>query len=275
MVRSMYSGVSGLRVHQTKMDVIGNNIANVNTAGYKASIAIFEDTFCQNTATTTAPSEDGTMGGKDAMQIGLGAAVAAINIKTKASSAQSTERALDVALTGDGYFALEDPTNEGATVYTRSGNFKLDANGDLVHAGTGYYVLDSEGARITGLTAEHTNIAIDQQGHVKGLNREGVEEIIEGHILQVANFRNNEGLLKIGKSLYQESSNSGEVIADEALVAGNNGTGDMLPGYLEMSNVDLATEFTEMITTQRGYQANSRVITVSDTMLEELINLKR
>lgn len=272
MVRSMYSGVSGLRVHQTKMDVIGNNIANVNTAGYKASIAIFEDTFSQNTATTTAPSEDGTMGGKDAMQVGLGAAVAAINIKTKASSAQSTERALDVALTGDGYFVLQDPQNEGQPVYTRAGNFKLDANGNLTHAGTGYFVLSSEGATIQRPDG-FTNIAIDQLGNVKGLNGEGVEETFA--TLQVVNFVNNEGLLKIGKSLYQESSNSGGIIEEDDRVAGNNGTGTMLPGYLEMSNVDLATEFTEMITTQRGYQANSRVITVSDTMLEELINLKR
>lgn len=270
MVRSMYSGVSGLRAHQTKMDVIGNNIANVNTAGFKASSAVFEDIFSQNSAGATAPAEDGNLGGKNAMQIGLGAAVAAINLKTKAGSAQSTERTLDVALSGDGYFVLENAA--GQMVYTRSGNFDLDAEGNLVHAGTGYFVQSSDEDRIVN-DQNLTNIEIDRLGNVKGLDETGAEVVIA--TLRVVNFMNNGGLEKLGNSMYQVSSNSGEPLENDDQVAGNNGTGVLSPGYLEMSNVDLATEFTEMITTQRGYQANSRVITVSDTMLEELINLKR
>lgn len=275
MVRSMYSGVSGLRVHQTKMDVIGNNIANVNTTGFKSSMAIIEDIFSQNSSAATAPAEDGNIGGTGAKQIGLGAAIAAINIKTKAGSPMSTERSLDVALTGDGYFALADQS--GRTVYTRSGNFDIDLNGDLVHAGTGYYVLAADGAKINIDLENYSNIEIDKLGNVMALDADGViTNLTEGNPIQVANFPNNGSLEKLGNSMYQQSANSGEPLSfGEGLIAGQNGTDLLAPGYLEMSNVDLATEFTEMITTQRGYQANSRVITVSDTMLEELINLKR
>ena len=270
MVRSMYSGVSGLRSHQTKMDVIGNNIANVNTTGFKASSVTFQDVYSQTTAAASAPAEDGNLGGKNSMQVGLGASVAAINIKTKAGSAQSTERTLDVAISGDGYFVLRD--NTGRDVYTRVGNFNLDEAGNLVHAGTGYFVTSVDEDIITNAD-NLTNVEIDQLGNVKGLDAEGNEQII-GQI-RLVNFMNNAGLEKLGNSMYQVSANSGEPLEEEDQVPGNNGTGVLLPGYLEMSNVDLATEFTEMITTQRGYQANSRVITVSDTRLEELINLKR
>jgi len=266
----MYSGVSGLRSHQTKMDVIGNNIANVNTFGFKASSVTFQDVYSQTTAAAAAPAEDGTVGGKNAMQVGLGASVAAINIKTNAGSPQSTESSLDVAINGDGYFVLQD--NEGREVYTRVGNFKLDAEGNLVHSGTGYFVTSVDGEPIQN-DANLTNVAIDQLGWVKGLDEEGNEVQIAQ--IRLVNFMNNAGLEKMGNSMYQETANSGDPLENDDQVAGNNGTGLLAPGYLEMSNVDLATEFTEMITTQRGYQANSRVITTSDTMLEELINLKR
>jgi flagellar hook protein FlgE len=266
----MYSGVSGLRSHQTKMDVIGNNIANVNTTGFKASSVTFQDVYSQTTEAASAPSEDGNIGGKNAMQVGLGVSVAAINIDTKAGNPQSTESSLDVSINGDGYFVLRD--NTGADVYTRVGNFKLDAEGNLVHAGTGYFVTSVDEDIITN-SDNLTNVAIDQQGIVKGLDEEGNE--VEIAQIRLVNFMNNAGLEKIGSSMYQVTSNSGEPLENDDQVPGNNGTGLLAPGYLEMSNVDLAKEFTEMITTQRGYQANSRVITTSDTMLEELINLKR
>ena len=270
MVRSMFSGVSGLRSHQTKMDVIGNNIANVNTTGFKASSVTFQDVYSQTTAPSAAPADDGTIGGKNAMQIGLGASVAAINIKTNSGAPASTERALDVAISGDGYFVLQDTM--GRDIYTRVGNFMLDSEGYLVHSGTGYFVTSVDEDVIQN-TDNLTNIAIDQNGFVKGLDADGAEQII-GQI-RLVNFMNNAGLEKLGNSMYQVSSNSGEPLDEEDQIAGNNGTGMLLPGYLEMSNVDLATEFTNMITTQRGFQANSRVITTSDSMLEELVNLKR
>ncbi len=267
MVRSMYTGVSGLRTHQTKMDVIANNIANVNTTGYKAAQVTFHDVISQTTAAASAPSE--SIGGMNARQIGLGVTVAAINTKTTAGAPQNTESTLDVAISGDGYFVLQDGETE---VYTRSGNFKLDSEGNLVHAGTGYYVMSVDDDRIQN-TDGLTNISIDQLGWVKGVNEDG--DVVEIAQIRLVNFMNNEGLVKLGNSMYQQSSNSGAPLENGDQVAGENGTGVLIPGYLEMSNVDLAYEFTEMITTQRGYQANSRIITVSDTMLEELINLKR
>ena len=272
MIKSMYSGVSGLRAHQAKMDVVGNNIANVNTAGYKSSRVTFSDVFTQTNSTATAPADDGTIGGMNPQQIGLGVTVNSIDLDFNAGSPQDTGRTLDVALSGDGFFAIMNPSGE--TLYTRLGAFEKDGGdngGNLVIAGTGHFVLDSDGQKIN--VSGYTNVQIDQRGNVLGLDDSNDVQIIA--TIQVANFINPGGLEKVGGSMYKATQNSGEPLADDDLIAGNNGTGLLSPGYLEMSNVDLAREFTELIVTQRGYQANSRVITTSDTLLEELINLKR
>lgn len=268
MMKSMYSGVAGLRTHQTGMDVIGNNIANVNTTGFKAQRAIFTDVIYQKLSSASAAGD--TMGGTNPQQIGLGVSVNTIDTDFTPGSPQSTGYGLDLCLSGDGFFMLQD-TDEG-TIYTRLGNFKLDHQGNLVN-GAGLYVLSSEGGIIN--VEGYTNISIDKNGAVRGLNENGEEEHIDDQYVGVVNFINASGLEKIGNSNYRQTANSGEPMEEGDLVAGQNGTGEIVPGYLEMSNVDLAREFTSMIVTQRGYQANSRVITVSDSMLEELVNLKR
>ncbi len=266
MMKSMYSGVAGLKSHQTKMDVVGNNIANVNTVGFKAQRAVFTDVIYQKLSSASAPADE--TGGTNPQQIGLGVSVNTIDTDFNAGSPQSTGYGLDLCLAGDGFFMLRE--SDDNIIYTRLGNFKLDASGNLVN-GSGLMVLSSDQDTIN--CEGYTNVSVDTKGVIRGINDGGEEEEIA--TIGVANFVNPGGLEKIGNSNYRETANSGEVLTNGDLVAGENGTGEIVPGYLEMSNVDLAREFTEMIVTQRGYQANSRVITVSDTMLEELINLKR
>lgn len=269
MLRSLYSGVSGLKSHQTKMDVIGNNVANVNTYAYKANRTAFSDVFSQTISGGSAPTDE--LGGVNAKQVGLGVQVAAINTNWTPGSAQATENALNVMISGDGFFMVQGP-NEDEVFYTRVGNFEFDTEGNLVLSGLGYKVLDMDGETIQreeGLS----EITISKQGVISGLDE--AQEVQEIATLGVVNFLNPTGLTKAGNSLYQEDIASGAPMEEDDWQAGKNGTGLLQSGYLEMSNVSLADEFTDMIITQRGYQANSRVITVSDTLLEELINLKR
>lgn len=489
MMRSLSSAVAGLRSHQTKMDVIGNNIANVNTYGYKASRTTFSDVFYQN---LSSASHAGTAtGGTNPTQIGYGSSVATIDILNTQSGAASTDRALDVYITGDGFLVTQDPA--GNFLYTRLGNMGFDENGNLCDAGGNYimgFPQNSDGsARISAdgtasanelknitvnkdLLDKLTGISISQDGSIIGIlpgnakvtlsgalpdwvvadsatispgsNLQGSVKMnlggyfdaaaasaafanfdvtdvlfgdasidagslsweIRGGVLTMkgtrtengvttpvtlsgtlkngkvvlydddnksvltlltnattlgaddgdlstgtpitadlkyqltttdkggntrttgpkslpaapaadgtytleleggfamkikgtglsyfagevakigaengeainigcivlAKFRNAAGLQQAGSSKYMESSNSGEATF---VRPGLEGTGSLMAGSLEMSNVDISKEFTDMITTQRGFQANSRIVTVSDEMLQELVNLKR
>lgn len=431
MMRSLFSGVSGLKVHQTKMDVIGNNIANVNTVAYKSNSVTFSEVFYQTTQSASGPNAETGKGGTNAMQIGLGSNVGAIsqNIETEGAS-QRTDNPFDLKISGQSFFIVE---NAGGTYFTRAGNFTVDESGKLVTA-SGLAVMgwgtDSEGdilksnvkplylknpddqytppepttantitgninkedqafAKTGGYTSfnlkffdslgysylatvnisqdpdnnmiynmtasnvlsdgkilegysfeisepsltfdnvtgkstlenftvnftvpdgatpiepitvdvsglvsqgDETSIKVgygDAEGNGKGKtvgSKTGVSIQQDGTIsayysngdvrsigkIAVASFSNPAGLEKIGENLYQATLNSGVFngIGEDISALG----GKMSAGVLEMSNVDLSSEFTDMITTQRGFQANSRIITVSDTMLEELVNLKR
>lgn len=443
MMRSLYSGVAGLKTHQTKMDVIGNNIANVNTVGYKSQTVTFSDVFYQTTQNASGANAETGRGGTNAKQIGLGSTVAAINTKvTDAGGSQSTNNPFDIMINGDSMFIVN---NAGQNYFTKAGNFTVDNAGTLVTpqgysvqgwradsegniiktnvtsinlyapenkyanpvattdvsisgnvnkedesfaAGTGrslnvtfydslgyeYQVtvkltqdadndykytlsatavtcngnkvdlgadeddileelikdatlefnsvtgelaapadgkislnvkelgidsLGSDGNPVTMDFSSMTCLGSDTKfnavrGDLEGLGAGRLVGSMSGISIQkdgiivasydngdtrviaqiaVANFTNLSGLEKAGDNLFSATLNSGEFdgIGDDITEDG----GYFSTGVLEMSNVDLASEFTDMITTQRGYQANSRIITVSDTMLEELINLKR
>ncbi len=260
MLRSMYSGVSGLRNFQTKLDVIGNNIANVNTYGFKKGRTTFKDLISQTTAGASAPNE--TVGGTNAKQIGLGSAVASIDTVTDQGSLQTTNRKLDLAISGDGYFAV---TRGEETLYTRAGNFYLDSEGTLV---------TSDGAKVKAdnditIPTEATQISIGQDGTVS-YTLSG--QLTTAGRIQLYRFSNPGGLEKTGANYYTASTNSGPVVEG---YPGEEGAGKVESGYLEMSNVDLSEEFTEMIVAQRAFQSNSRIITTSDEILQELVNLKR
>ncbi len=449
MMRSMYSGVSGLKTHQTKMDVIGNNIANVNTVGFKSSSVTFQDIMYQTTKRASGANALTGTGGVNATQIGLGVTTGAIttNISTEGAS-QTTGNPFDIKISGDSFFIVNDGVSN---YFTRSGAFYVDGSGNLAMTSTGYNVMGwkvengeikqdtvsslkimapenltsapeaTEAAQITGIldkfstdlsatgsgkvinltfydklgysyTAKFTitdpdpdvddgafevtltdildsngdsivtaansgeftfdgvgigstttlqydttdgsftsvgsgagdavtlsfgtlgnfsDISIDFSGS-KSVNNEATNTIgatagdadgnyagktlgkMTGITIQpngtiygvysngspkllgqiaVAEFSNASGLEKMGENIYAATLNSGAFDGIGIDISANGGS--METGALEMSNVDLSAEFTEMITTQRGFQANSRIITTSDTLLEELVNLKR
>ncbi|AMW98495.1 flagellar basal body rod protein FlgG [Rummeliibacillus sp. G93] len=260
MLRSMYSGISGLKNFQTKLDVIGNNIANVNTYGFKKGRVVFKDLISQTTQGATAPGDN--LGGVNPKQVGLGSQIATIDTIHDAGSMQTTGRTLDVAIAGDGYFVVKDGENE---YYTRAGNFYLDSNGTLV-TGDGKKV--EVGGEVS-IPTTATQITIGKDGTVSYMEN---NTLVQAGQIQIARFANPAGLTKVGGNYFQASNNSGE-----AQIGNPNeeGRGTVESSFLEMSNVDLSEEFTEMIVAQRGFQANSRIITTSDEILQELVNLKR
>ncbi len=408
MMRSMFAGISGLRSHQTLMDVVGNNIANVNTAGYKASTVTFEETLSQTIQGVGAATE--ARGGSNPIQIGLGTRVSAITPIFTQGASQVTGRSTDLAIQGDGFFIVEQ---EGNRAYTRAGNFTLDSEGNLV-ASDGAFVMgwlaqldgtvdinrpvekiqlpvsqvidpvptsvvdiggnipadaaigesqtttltiyDSIGnthelavtftktgantwdlsATIGGVAATLSSTtvtfntdgslasagqvtvsgitppgadpltfdldfatssplvqfggapsmaAFSQDGNAIGFLRDiqiGSDGSIVGlfsngwtktlAVVGTATFTNPAGLVRAGNTRFEESVNSGPALVGNP---GAGGRGLLASGTLEMSNVDLATEFTNMIIAQRGFQANSRVITASDEILADLVNMKR
>ena len=306
MMRSLFSAVSGLKNHQTAMDVIGNNIANVNTTAYKSSSTIFSDLYSQTISEATGATD--TTGGSNAKQIGLGMSISGIRTSISEGSTQSTGNTLDFSISGEGYFMIQGA--DGNTYYTRNGAFDLDDDGNLVTQ-TGNLVLgvmvDETAIGTTSLSDYDTtdaddvisNITVDSNLYSSySIDSNGVitavveatsytddlgvthtlpatvsvgDEVEIGRV-SLATFVNAAGLEKEGDSLYSVSSNSGNPVID---YVNEDSAGSLNSGSLEMSNVDLATELTNMIIMQRGFQANSRVITTSDSMLEELTNLKR
>jgi flagellar hook protein FlgE len=272
MIRSLYSAVSGLRGHQTMLDVTGNNIANVNTASFKSSRVIFSDLYYQTLQGASAAT--GIIGGQDPTQIGYGSLVGSIDVVNTRSSYQQTNRSLDVYISGEGYFAVKKGEE---TLYTRLGAFTFDANGNLLDS-SGYFVLDINGDPI--IVPEYntyTSISIQANGQITGVNSIG-EITPLGSPIGIAVFPNPEGLQQQGTSHYSPTVNSGTVDVDDLVPPGSVdpvAAGSLITGGLETSNVDLSKEFTDMIVAQRGFQANARVITTSDQVLEELVNIKR
>ncbi|MGZ9584632.1 flagellar basal body rod protein FlgG [Paenibacillus marinisediminis] len=272
MIRSMYSGVSGMRGFQTKLDVIGNNIANVNTTGFKGGRVMFKDIMSQTMSGVTAPNGD-ERGGVNAQQVGLGVQIGAIDTVHTGGSAQTTNRPLDLRIDGDGFFAVKLSPDQEVPFLTRAGDFHLDAARNLVTS-DGLFVTSVDGDPIV-LDEGVTSFTIAQNGEIIGKMDDGTSEIVGQ--LGVVKVVNPEGLEKLGGNLYRVTPNATIDGAIEIVAPGDAaaGTGSIISGQLEMSNVDLTSEFTEMIVAQRGFQANSRIITTSDEVLQEVVNLKR
>jgi flagellar hook protein FlgE len=404
MLRSLFSGISGLRAHQQMMDVTGNNIANVNTTGYKSSQTVFQDTLSQMVNAAGAPQNGA--GGTNPAQVGLGVRTASINANFSQGAAQTTGKAGDMMIQGDGFFVVK---SGGESVYTRAGSFTFDANGSLTTpngqivqgwsantkgdvntagapgniklpigvslapeettkftltgnlsfeapidatgatAGSSKVipipVIDANGASSTlNVTMTHSaadtwtvttpgggsetltfqggrpvdasgnpvtsinltdggktfavditditqysgntearvsasdgsaagilsSYTVSNTGQIVGVFSNGLKQSLGQ--LALANFNNVNGLEKIGDSMFRSTVNSGLA---QVGAAGSAGLGLITSGALEMSNVDLAQEFTNLVIAQRGFQANSRIITTSDEILQELVNLKR
>ncbi|PWA13509.1 flagellar basal body rod protein FlgG [Pueribacillus theae] len=272
MLRSLYSGISGMKNFQTKMDVIGNNISNVNTYGFKKGRVTFSDLVSQQLAGANAPAPaggTGGTGGTNPKQVGLGAQIASIDTIHTATALQTTGRPLDLGINGDGYFAVTDGEN---VYYTRAGNFYLDEEGYVVSP-DGLYLTQNgttgSRIRISRNTTESFSIGKDGTVSIKVRNNANLDTSQQ---IRLAVFSNPEGLEKIGGNLFRKTVNSGE---QQVETPNQGGVGSVISNALEMSNVDLSEEFTEMIVAQRGFQANTRIITTSDEILQELVNLKR
>jgi flagellar hook protein FlgE len=265
MLRSFFAAISGLRANQTMLDVTGNNIANSNTTGFKSSQTIFQDTLSQMITGGTAPTAN--QGGTNPMQIGLGVQVGATNTNFNQGSAQTTGKVTDVMIQGDGFFVVE---RNGERLYTRAGAFNLDGQGRLVTA-DGDLVQGVGGGPIDVPTddADLKSFSIGVDGTVTGQFLAGPQRIGQ---IAVADFANPMGLEKVGDTMFRETPASGN---PQVGAPGTARRGKLMAGALEMSNVDLAAEFTNLILAQRGFQANSRVITTSDQVLEDLVNIKR
>jgi flagellar hook protein FlgE len=390
MIRAMYSGISGMRGFQTKLDVISNNVANVNTTGYKLARTTFRDILSQTVAAGTVPNQD--QGGINARQIGLGVGVASIDTIFTQGSAQSTGVKTDLMIEGDGFFVVSEtasgsalgntatkasvsiaaldetsvtldiqrptvtagstdvaqyrilaaegdnaPTEravinvedepyiatgltagstykftiealdadgnviEGYTsndlevimdpntnqigksssdsiglLFTRAGNFYFDKNRNLVTA-DGLFVMDTEGKKIT-IDPQAVAYNIDERGFIVQVNNKG-EQILESPQIGIAKFANPQGLEKVGSTRYRYTRVADADDQPKPYIfkpdTFEKGTGKIRSGFLEMSNVDLGVEFSEMIVSQRGFQANTRIITTSDELLQEVVNLKR
>ncbi|MCC5890178.1 MAG: flagellar hook-basal body complex protein [Alkalibacterium sp.] len=286
MLNSLFSGITGMKGQQTKMDVIANNISNVNTTGFKAQRVRFQDMISETNANAQGPNNGGR-GGLNAQQVGLGTQVAATDVMMQGGSLQFTGRALDFGIqNGDNSFFVvsEDGGDSGMMQYTRDGGFYTDNEGNLTTS-NGFRLMGYSEANLgnpsadnlealsipqerDGLTLQDYNI--DNTGTILGTYSDGNAYVI-GRIA-MSNFANPDGLEKAGENIYNASANSG---VPQYGGPSDDGFGVVRSGFMEMSNVDLATEFTEMIVASRAYQANSRSITTSDEMLQELINLKR
>jgi flagellar hook protein FlgE len=309
MVKSMFSGVSGLRAHQQKMDVIGNNIANVNTWGFKSSSFAFKDAVYQTVSASTGGNVTaGASGGTNASQVGYGTGTGSITTAFTTGGMASSDSPLDCMIDGTGFFIVGPMNNTGVAIgsdlstsglsLSRVGIFSTDNNGYLVD-NSGNYVygaqasVDADGVSstlaniltpikvpdyvaVTGDLATKTDYeiqsySISEDGTLIGVDKDTSRTIVIGQIALAA-VENPNGLEKDAGYYYTIGSNAGDVTAN---LTNGGALGKIKSGYLEQANVDLAKEFSEMITAQRGFQANSKIITVSDEMLEQLVNMKR
>lgn len=355
MLRSMYSGISGMKVNQTKLDVIGNNIANVGTTAFKVQRVRFQDMLSQNAGRASGPSRN--LGGVNPRQVGLGVQLAGIDTVITQGNMQPTSRNLDVAIDGEGYFMVargetafkkDDITignnevsnsNGRDIMFTRDGSFTLDTDGNLLNSdglrvlgysvtGTGtkkedgtdgdkvddsfldtgdinFVDADSKSLEVNGdlrtlripekikgkdkdgkdVEKRIVSFTIEKNGLIKA-TVEGGQKAAIGQIA-MASFKNPAGLEKIGQNLLRNSPNSGNAIIRDGItpkvpagggdpkVSNEAGYGDMLQGMLEMSNVDLGEQFTDMIVATRAFQASGKMISTGDEILQDIINLKR
>ena len=277
LLGTLTSGVSALKTFSKSLEVIGNNIANVNTTAYKGESTDFADTF-SNTLRSASPSDS-------AVQIGTGVQIASINTNFKQGSLTSTGNTTDLAVSGNGYFVVKD--SSGAVYATRDGAFHFDTNGNLLNA-QNMSVLDSTGAKITvsgvdasGNPVAFTNLAsvsIGTDGTVTAFAADGTATSATttpaAPKVGLMAIADESKLMKVGSNLFDFGA-TGATVAANLGTAGSNGLGKVQSGELELSNVDLTEQFSDLITSQRSFQAASRLITVSDSVLDEIVNLKR
>jgi flagellar basal-body rod protein FlgG len=261
-MRSLDIAGTGMLAQQTNVEVISNNIANMTTTGYKRRRAEFQDLIYQNLRRVGSNSSDTGSIVPAGAQVGLGVKTAAIYRISAQGNLQQTSNTLDLAIQGNGYFMVTLPS--GDTAYTRDGTFGLSADGTIVTA-DGYVV--QPGIQIP---AEATGVTINTSGQVQVTLTGQTAPQTVGQ-LQFAVFANEAGLEAQGDNLFLQSAASGAPVTGNPAAAG---FGSVMQGFVETSNVNVVTEITNLITAQRAYEMNSRVITTSDNMLSTLTNLR-
>lgn len=310
MLRSMNSAISGMQAFEQQLDVVGNNIANVNTTGFKAGSTEFEDMLSQNMGsgsqpqmTTPPPASTPILGGTNPIQIGLGVKVAAIDTNFTQGADQTTGVTTNVAINGTGLFTVSQDNGKNL-LYTREGDFSLDSQGNLVlpNGAVAMGVMAYTGAVATVPGTIATAPATGQQVNLNNyfanyaagkplgggvtlsaspaltIGTDGSLTVTDSAgnrdmigYLALMTPPNPSGLAKVGGSLYQTSANSGTPVYQ---TAGTNNSGTIQAGALEASNVDLTVEFSNMIVAQRGFDANSHMIGTDNAILNDIVNLK-
>jgi flagellar basal-body rod protein FlgG len=262
MIRSLWTSATGMQAQALNLDVISNNLANVNTSGFKKSRAEFQDLLYETLISAGTPSaSDSEL--PSGIQIGHGTRpVAVLKIFTQGDM-ENTKNELDLAIEGDGFFQVRLPNGE--TAYTRCGAFKVDSGGRIVTADG--FPLEPE---IT-IPPDAVSISVGMDGTVSVLEA-GESTPSEVGTIELARFINPAGLLSMGKNLFATTDASGDEITGNA---GEDGFGTIAQGFLEMSNVSVVDEMVNMITAQRAYEVNSKSIQTSDEMLQIANNLKR
>ncbi len=262
MMRSLWTAATGMVAQQLNIDVISHNLANVNTTGFKKNRAEFEDLMYQTLKMAgSITGADGDQRIPTGIQVGMGVRPTTIHKFFSQGDYQNTTNPLDLAIEGDGFFLVQV---NGEDMYTRAGAFKLNNEGTVVTANG--YVLQPEFT----VPAETKNIVVTENGHIAALDASGQE--LAGADIPLYTFINPAGLDARGRNLYTPTEASGE--AQEG-VPGEENTGTIAQGFLEMSNVEVVDEMVNMIVGQRAYEMNSKAIQTSDSMLQTAIQLKR
>ena len=277
LLNSFNSGVSAVKTFGKSLEVIGDNIANVNTTGFKGSRVTNQDSFSE-TLTRSAPA-NGDTPGANTMQIGQGTSVASVSQRFTQGVLSTTGGPADLGVSGKGFFKVQNPETEDF-YYTRAGDFRLDDTGNLL-TNDGMNVMMGTAAVVippTNGTNPLQSYKIDKNGEISAYYANGTTATAIGQIL-LTSFANPNALERISGNLLTnpggEAGTAGAAGATEATAATATLYGDIIQGTLELSNVDLTQQFSDLIVAQRAFQAGSRVITVSDSVMEEIVNLKR
>ncbi len=264
-VQSLYTAATGMEALETKLDVIANNMANINTTGFKKDRANFEDVFYRQYRLPGAEDADGNRT-STGVEVGLGSRVSSTQSNHEQGSFETTGNQLDLAIEGDGFFQVQNPN--GGFYYTRAGNFGLNATGQLVlgSANSGYIVEPN-----VTVPPEAIDLVITADGQVqfRTVDSTNLQTLTQ---LQLAKFVNPDGLLKLGDNLYQKTDASGE---ETVGTPGELGLGNIRQGFLEASNVEPVTELIDLITTQRAFELNSQVVQAGDQIMQIVANLRR
>lgn len=263
MMRALWTAGTGMRAQQDNMDVISNNLANVNTTGFKRQRAEFEDLVYQTIRQPGMTSSGNNTMLPTGVQMGHGVRLVATQRNFTQGNFQSTGNAMDMVIEGDGFFQITMP--DGSLAYTRNGAFKVDGNGNVVTS-EGYLLEPA-----IQIPEGSTNFGVSQAGivTVTPAGQSTPEEIGQ---ITIARFINNSGLNSVGHNLYTETVASGAPVVTNP---GDNSAGTIVTGFVEMSNVQVVDEMVNMIIAQRAYEVNSKAVTTSDEMLGIANGLKR